>query len=48
MTEPVSSSKLQTVVGWLMPLVGASVFPIRLQNVGPYAFPARGNLLGGP
>jgi hypothetical protein len=42
-----SSSKIQTIVGWLMLLVGASVFAIRVQHAGPYALPRGGNLLGG-
>jgi hypothetical protein len=35
------------VIGWLMLLVGVSVFAIRLQHAGPYAIPRGGNLLGG-
>lgn len=35
-----------SVAGWLMLLVGLSVFAIRLQHAGPYAFPRGGNLLG--
>jgi hypothetical protein len=38
---------LRHVVGWLMLAVGLSVFPIRLQHAGPYAFPRGGNLLAG-
>jgi hypothetical protein len=40
-------SNLGRVVGWLMLVVGLSVFAIRLQHAGPYAFPRGGNLLGG-
>jgi len=47
MSESASSSKLIRAVGWLMLLVGASVFLIRLQHAGPYALPRGGNLLGG-
>jgi hypothetical protein len=39
--------KLWRVVGWLMLLVGVSVFVIRFQHAGPYAFPRGGNLLAG-
>ena len=39
--------KPRNVVGWLMLLVGISVFAIRLQHAGPYALPQRGNLLAG-
>jgi hypothetical protein len=39
--------KLLRVVGWLMLVVGLSVFAIRLQHAGPYAFPRGGNLLAG-
>lgn len=42
-----SAPKLQRAVGWLMLLVGVSVFVIRLQHAGPYAFPRGGNLLAG-
>jgi hypothetical protein len=35
----------QRAFGLLMVLVGASVFAIRLQHAGPYAFPRGGNLL---
>jgi hypothetical protein len=40
-------SNLGRVVGWLMLVVGLSVFAIRLQHAGPYAFPRGGNLLAG-
>ena len=47
MTESEFPSKLQRVFGWLMLLVGVSVFVIRLQHAGPYGFPRGGNLLAG-
>jgi hypothetical protein len=34
-------------VGWLMLAVGVSVFAIRFQHAGPYAFPEQGNLRAG-
>jgi hypothetical protein len=34
-------------VGWLMLAAGLSVFAIRLQHAGPYAFPEQGNLRAG-
>ena len=37
----------QRIVGWLMLLVGVSVFAIRLQHAGPYALPGGGNLIAG-
>ncbi len=40
-------SKLRSPVGWLALMVGLSVFAIRLQHEGPYAFPRGGNLLSG-
>ncbi len=40
-------SRLRSPVGWLALLVGVSVFAIRLQHPGPYAFPRHGNLLSG-
>ena len=42
----VFSSRLRSPVGWLMLVVGVSVFAIRFQH-DPYAFPLRGNLLSG-
>ena len=36
---------LQRSAGWLLLLVGVSVFAIRLQHAGPYGFPRGGNLL---
>ena len=47
MSELGSASKLRSAAGWLMVLVGVSVFLIRLQHAGPYGFPRGGNLLGG-
>ena len=47
MSESGFSSKLWRVAGWLMLLVGVSVFAIRLQHAGPYALPRGGNLLAG-
>ena len=46
MTESKSPSRVQRVAGWLVLLVGVSVFVIRLQHAGPYTFPCGGNLLG--
>ena len=43
----VFASKLRSPVGWLALIVGLSVFAIRLQHEGPYAFPRAGNLLSG-
>jgi hypothetical protein len=34
-------------IGWLLLIVGASVFAIRFQHEGPYALPRGGNLAGG-
>ena len=36
---------LRSVMGWLLLVVGAGVFAIRLQHEGPYGFPQQGNLL---
>jgi len=38
---------LPRFLGWLLLLVGAAVFAIRLQHAGPYALPGGGNLFGG-
>lgn len=38
---------LRAIAGWVMLLVGVSVFAIRLQHEGPYALPRQGNLLAG-
>lgn len=40
-------AKLRAPMGWLLLLVGISVFAIRLQHEGPYAVPRQGNLLAG-
>jgi hypothetical protein len=40
-------SKPRALVGWLALIVGLSVFAIRLQHEGPYAFARQGNLLSG-
>ncbi len=42
----VFASRLRASVGWLLLVVGVSVFAIRFQHE-PYAFPLRGNLLSG-
>ena len=47
MSESGFPSKLRRVVGWVMLVVGVSVFVIRLQHAGPYAVPRGGNLLAG-
>lgn len=47
MSEPRSSSKLQTVVGWGLLALGVVVFAVRLQHEGAYALPRGGNLFGG-
>ncbi len=47
MTQPKSSSKLQTVVGCVLLAVGIAVFAVRLIHEGPYAMPRGTNLLGG-
>ncbi len=47
MSEFKLASKLRRAIGWLVLLVGVSVFVIRLQHAGPYAFPRGGNLLAG-
>lgn len=45
MNESGSPPIYQRAFGLLMVLVGTSVFAIRLQHAGPYAFPRGGNLL---
>ncbi len=47
MSEPTSSSKLQTVVGWGLLALGVAVFAVRLLHDGAYAVPRGGNLFGG-
>jgi hypothetical protein len=46
-SESSSSSKLQTVVGWVLVAVGIAVFSVRLLHEGAYAMPRGGNLFGG-
>ena len=45
MDDSGSSARPERYVGWLMLLIGASVFVIRFQHAGPYQFPLGGNLL---
>lgn len=47
MTQPRSSSKVQTVVGCGLLALGVAVFAIRLQHAGAYAMPRGANLFGG-
>jgi len=47
MSEPRKSSKLRTVVGWVLIAAAVAVFAVRLQHAGPYAVPGGGNLFGG-
>ncbi len=47
MSQPNSSSKLQTVIGWGLLAVGCAVFAVRLVHDGAYAVPRGGNLFGG-
>ena len=47
MTETGSSSKLRTVVGCMLLVVGVAVFAVRLLHEGAYAMPRGGNLFGG-
>lgn len=47
MTQSGSPSGFGRIVGWLMLIVGLSVFAIRTQHAGPYALPRGGNLLAG-
>ncbi len=47
MTEPSSSSKVQTVVGCGLLVLGIAVFAIRFQHEGAYAMPRGANLFGG-
>jgi hypothetical protein len=42
-----SSSKLQTVVGWGLLVLGIAVFAVRLLHAGAYAVPHGANLFGG-
>ncbi|RIL07015.1 MAG: hypothetical protein DCC71_04695 [Proteobacteria bacterium] len=45
--EAAKSSKLRTVVGFVLIALGLAVFAVRLQHEGPYAMPRGGNLFGG-
>ena len=47
MTEPSSSSKARTAIGYGLLAVGVAVFAVRLQHEGPYAVPRGANLFGG-
>lgn len=47
MTEPSSPSKVRTVVGFGLLIVGVAVFAVRLLHAGPYAMPRGGSLFGG-
>jgi hypothetical protein len=46
-TEPSSSSKIQTGVGCGLLALGVAVFAVRLLHEGPYATPCGGALFGG-
>ena len=47
MTEPSSSSKVQTVAGCGLLALGVAVFAVRLLHEGAYAMPRGANLFGG-
>jgi hypothetical protein len=47
LTPEASSPLYRRIVGYLMLLLGASVFIIRFQHAGSYALPQGGNLLAG-
>jgi hypothetical protein len=47
MTEPSSSSRLQTVVGSGLLALGIAVFAVRFLHEGAYAMPRGTNLFGG-
>ena len=47
MSESTSSSKLQTVVGWVLLALGIAVFAVRLIHDGACAVPRGGDLFGG-
>ena len=47
MNESNASSKLQTVVGGVLLVVGIAVFAVRFLHEGAYAVPRGGNLFGG-
>jgi hypothetical protein len=46
-TEPSSSSRVRTIVGWGLLALGIAVFAVRLLHEGPYAMPRGANLFGG-
>jgi hypothetical protein len=46
-TEPSSSSKVRTAIGYGLLAVGVAVFAVRLRHEGPYAVPRGANLFGG-
>ena len=47
MTEPSSSSKVQTAAGYGLLALGVAVFAVRLLHEGAYAMPRGANLFGG-
>ena len=47
MTHPGSPSKVQTVAGCALLMLGVAVFAVRLLHEGPYAIPRGANLWGG-
>ncbi len=47
MSESRSSSRIRTVVGWALLVLGIAVFAVRLLHEGAYAVPRGGNLFGG-
>ena len=47
MTEEQARSRLVPLLGWALVALGLTVFLVRLQHEGAYAFPRRGNLFGG-
>ena len=47
MTEPSSSSRVRTVVGCGLLVLGVAVFAVRLLHEGPYAMPRGAALFGG-
>jgi hypothetical protein len=46
-SESSSFSKLRSVVGWGLVVLGVAVFAVRFLHEGAYAMPRGGNLLGG-
>lgn len=47
MKESNASSKFQTVIGWILLVVGIAVFAVRTLHEGAYAMPRGGSLYGG-